>query len=864
MPIKTHKGSLPATSRLAFLWIAMALALTACRPVAEPLSSAPPVTPTRVVAPVVNPDPAADWQRIQATGRIVVGTSANFPPFDYYDQSFRFVGYDPALLEAIGRRLGLEVVFKDFALEVLTDALAMGQIDVAAAALTVTPERMAVVDFTQPYFATSEGFLTGPEANTDSITNLADLAGLRIGVEQGSIYASWLQRALLDDGLSAPPELIQYTSIETAAQDLAAGRIDLLVTDLPATQQLARRHNLSLAGQGLLAEQYALAVRQGADEWREQLNTALAALAADGTLARLAQEQLELEPAQLLPLGQLPSAEAAGDSLAAESACVNGLAWLEDLSLLDQGMTTPAVLAPGQPFTKSWRVLNTGTCTWGIGYQLVFAHGSAPGASMGGQSASVSAAVAPGDTAVLTATLVAPITPGVYQGSWQLQDENGRAFGERLRVGIQVAGVPTPTPAPTQTPVAGLTFTADAERVLQGSPVTISWDVTGADEVYFYTAGQSGWSSHEVAAQGEASVIPSVTTTYQLRVIRDGQVEDRLLTVYVEPNPALPQVTQFTLSPSGEMLLGQCVLITWRVEGDVEQTALFRNKEPLWDDAPVEGALEDCPPAEGEYEYAVGAQGQGGRNYAVATLRVAAAAPEGAPAAKPAGPSIARFSVQPDSLTVGGCVELQWDVSGEAATIQVLRDDTVLLDGAPAAGSGSDCPTEPGLRRYQLSAADTQGQTTVSAANVWVMVPASTPMPPAVSPTAEPLAPAAPGQEMPAGYEFLLISYRNAAGDLVSPLPGTQVTLSFGADGSLGGSGGCNRYTNAYQLDETALTIAPGAATEMFCAEPIGLMDQEAQYIALLPATAAYQMELGQLTLLDGAGNPLAIYVMVQ
>jgi heat shock protein HslJ len=445
-----------------------------------------------------------------------------------------------------------------------------------------------------------------------------------------------------------------------------------------------------------------------------------------------------------------------------------------------------------------------------------------------------------------------------------MQDGAGRAFGERLRVGIQVAAVPTPTPGPTQTPVAGISFAADAQRVQQGSPVTLRWAVADAEAVYFYRAGQD-WQGHAVDAQGEATDIPNTTTTYQLRVVRDGQAEDRLLTVYVEPDPALPQVAHFALSASGELAVGECVSVTWAIEGEVEQVAIFRDKQALWEDAPLAGVLEDCPPAVGEYEYAVGAQGPGGRNYAVATLRVvdATAAPAVAP-----GPLIERFAVLPETLPPGGCVDIQWTVSGAAATIQVLRDDAVLLDGAPATGSGADCPTEPGMRRYRLVAADAAGQTSVSAVTVAVAVaaPEQTPAPPAAdsAPAVEPAAPTAPGQETPAGHEYLLISYRNVAGELVAPLTGTQITLAFGADGTLSGHGGCNRYSSRWQVQAATLAIAPPAATEMFCAEPIGLMDQEAQYLNVLPQAVAWGLEAGQLTLLDSAGNPLAIYVMAQ
>jgi len=94
---------------------------------------------------------------------------------------------------------------------------------------------------------------------------------------------------------------------------------------------------------------------------------------------------------------------------------------------------------------------------------------------MGGQPIAVNGKVEPGATYEIELQLVAPVSAGVYQGAWQLQNGRGADFGERLRVGIQVAGSPTPTPAPTQTPAPGISFAAGAERVLQGNPVTFTW-----------------------------------------------------------------------------------------------------------------------------------------------------------------------------------------------------------------------------------------------------------------------------------------------------------------------------------------------------------------------------------------------------
>lgn len=851
---------------LAVILLLTGVLLAACAPV-QPVPAPPGGDSTPAAAPAfVAPDAAGDWQRIRESGRLVVGTSADYAPFEYYDGSFQLSGYDPALLRAIGEQLGVEVLFKDFAFEGLADALQLGQIDVAAAALTATPERARIMDFSRPYFASTEGIVA--RADQAAVTAIAGLAGRRIGVERGSIYEARLRKELIDAGLSPATDLILYTTLDAAASDLADGRIDLLVTDLPAANSIAQAKGLQVAASGLLAQQYALGVRKGAAELRAQLDTALAALASGGTLAQIAAQELGIDPQQLTVPGELPDPARPGQT-AAEQGCVDGLAWLEDLSLPDLHMTAPAVLTPGQSFTKGWRVLNTGTCAWDGSYTLVFAYGSPAGAAMGGRPTAVNGVVAPGASYTIEVPLAAPVSAGIYQGIWEMQNGRGGPFGERLRVGIQAAGAPTPTPAPTQTPAPGITFAADAERVQQGSPVNLAWDVQDAQEVYLYQAGQD-WGGRAVAPQGSAADVPSATTTYNLRVVRNGQEEIRSLIVYVEPNPHLPQVDYFTLAPSGELAVGECVTLAWKIGGEVDQAVLFRNKGPLWEEAPIEGTYEDCPQAPGTYEYAVGAQGTGGRNYAVGTLQVvevSTAAKHATPAAVRQGPSIDQFAVLPGQLVVGGCAELRWTVAGEASNIRIERSGTTLMDGAPVSGAGTDCPAQPGILRYKITASDIRGHTDDREVKVSVTAPLPTVAPLAAAaapvPTASsaPEAPGAASAGTPAGQEYVLISYKDAAGDLASPLTGTRITARFGGDGMLVGDAGCNQYSSAYQISGEQVTIAAPAPTERFCSVPIGIMDQEQQYLSALPTAATYKLAGGLLTLSDGAGNPVAVFV---
>jgi heat shock protein HslJ len=463
-----------------------------------------------------------------------------------------------------------------------------------------------------------------------------------------------------------------------------------------------------------------------------------------------------------------------------------------------------------------------------------------------------------------------------------MQNSRGANFGERLRVGIQVAGAPTPTPDPTQTPAPGISFSADAERVLQGNPVNLTWDVQGAQEVYFYQAGQD-WQNRAVEAQGSAADIPNATTAYNLRVVRNAVEEIRTVTVYVDPNPDLPQVDYFTLMPSDELVLGACVELAWQIEGEVEQVAIFRNKELLWGEAPVQGTHEDCPQAAGAYEYAVGAQGPGGRNYAVGVLQVvepgvvqAKNTPAGGTTG---GPTIELFSVLPRQLAIGECAELRWTVGSAVSNIRIERDGAILMEGASRSGSGTDCPNKPGFLRYTITATNEQGRSDSAEAEVSVGAPSPTTIPvPAAAPaptttattttTVAAVAGAGTAAEAtvnaPVGKEYVLILYRDASGVLASPLTGTRTTALFGAEGNLRGDGGCNTYATTYQINGDQLTIAPLAGAQEFCSKPIGIMDQEVQYLSVLQTAATYILDGGLLTLLDGAGNQIAVFVAAQ
>ncbi len=97
-------------------------------------------------------------------------------------------------------------------------------------------------------------------------------------------------------------------------------------------------------------------------------------------------------------------------------------AFVEDVTFPDNSRVDP-----GADFTKTWRLKNTGTCTWNSNYAVVFDHGEAMGGAASKQLTTGS--VPPGETVDVSIDLKAPDTPGTYQGFWMLRNASGVLFG---------------------------------------------------------------------------------------------------------------------------------------------------------------------------------------------------------------------------------------------------------------------------------------------------------------------------------------------------------------------------------------------------------------------------------------------------
>lgn len=398
------------------------------------------------LTPEPTPTPLADptWGRIQSTGRLVVGTAGDYPPFGSYNDQYRLDGFDVALIQAIGRELGLRVELNDFAFEGLGAALGLGQVDLAIAAISVTDERQARMDFSDVYHVGAGVALAKQGAGIGPLSAVADLTPYRVGVQSGSVYQAELRRIVASGAMPAD-QLSAYDEADEAVADLQRGAIDLFLLDQAPAERLAAQGGVEIVGRGIHEQRYAIAIPAGAVTLQAGLNRALSELANDGTLALLSERYLNAPPAAIAPLAAPTPAATLTPSAAA---CTEAMTYIEDLSFNDENMQNPPELEKGEAYSKGWRIRNVGTCAWTEDYSLRFVHGNNPEARMEGNPANFAGTVRSGETYDAYVDLIAPKQSGTYMGFWQLFNVNGQALGETLRVGISV---PTDTPMPTAT-----------------------------------------------------------------------------------------------------------------------------------------------------------------------------------------------------------------------------------------------------------------------------------------------------------------------------------------------------------------------------------------------------------------------------
>lgn len=198
-------------------------------------------------------DTSSILDKIQENKKVVVGTSADYPPYEYIDESGNITGFDIELMAEIAKRMDVELEWVDMPFDSLVAAVDSGKLDMSISCFNYDEERDKTVDFSEAYYTTEDAFVVS-SAFAGTIAVPEDAANYKVGVQSGSVQDSWLTDNLVTPGLLPEANLSRYERVDQAALDLANGRIEVLVGDhVPLQALVAQNPDLRIVYYGELS-----------------------------------------------------------------------------------------------------------------------------------------------------------------------------------------------------------------------------------------------------------------------------------------------------------------------------------------------------------------------------------------------------------------------------------------------------------------------------------------------------------------------------------------------------------------------------------------------------------------------------------
>lgn len=219
---------------------------------------------------------------------LIVGTSADFPPFSFRDTQNNIAGFDIDIVTELAKRLNMQTIIKDRSFGVLLPDIELGQLHMIAAGMTPTPEREKSVKFTKPYI-TGNPLVVVSLKTQKPITSLEDLRNKKVIVNTGYIsdqYMSGIQEVNL---LRLPRVADAFTALENNKADAFVVSAYTLQPYIKELDQDNTKFNTFIIAQ--TDESYALALSKSLPaDFIASVEKTLETMQSDGTIAALKQK----------------------------------------------------------------------------------------------------------------------------------------------------------------------------------------------------------------------------------------------------------------------------------------------------------------------------------------------------------------------------------------------------------------------------------------------------------------------------------------------------------------------------------------------------------------------------------------------
>ena len=230
---------------------------------------------------------------------LTVAMELAYPPFETRDEAGDAYGISPAFMQRFADEYGYDLVIENTAFDGLIPALQTGKADAVMSSITITDEREAEVDFTDPYAVAQLAILANAQSGIGSIDDL-NQADKTVAVKTGSTGDVYATTHLTN------AQIVRLADESACVTEVVQGRADGFLYD-QLTIYRNNQANLDTTTAVFIPfqdpEYWGIAVQSGDDELRTQFNEFIAQCKQGGTFDELTQEFLADEKAAFDDLG---------------------------------------------------------------------------------------------------------------------------------------------------------------------------------------------------------------------------------------------------------------------------------------------------------------------------------------------------------------------------------------------------------------------------------------------------------------------------------------------------------------------------------------------------------------------------------
>ncbi|MFC9277668.1 transporter substrate-binding domain-containing protein [Streptomyces collinus] len=216
-------------------------------------------------------------------GQLTTCTHLPYPPFQS-EVGGKVQGFDVALIDLVAKNLGVKQQIVDTPFENFKTGafLNSGQCDLAAAGMTITPERKKNVDFSDPYFEATQAVLVDKSSGVDSLADVK-AKGKKLGAQAQTTGEDYAKSKGYDP--------VSFESSDAVLNGLRTGQVQAVVIDYPVVQgwlkDKANADKFKVVDNLKTGEQYGFTVKKGNTALREAIDKALRDAKADGTYKKI-------------------------------------------------------------------------------------------------------------------------------------------------------------------------------------------------------------------------------------------------------------------------------------------------------------------------------------------------------------------------------------------------------------------------------------------------------------------------------------------------------------------------------------------------------------------------------------------------